>query len=40
MEFIILLFVLVIYTHAKSVGMVYGSQKNQNENNKNWTNEY
>jgi hypothetical protein len=36
MEIIILLVVFVIYEHAKSVRMVYGYEKNQNENNKTW----
>lgn len=39
MEFIILLVVLCIYQHAKSVGMVYGYEKNQSENNKSWRHE-
>lgn len=36
MEILILIAVFCMYEHAKSVGMVYGYEKNQSENNKTW----
>ena len=39
MEIIILVVVMFIYEHAKSVGMVDGYEKNQSENNKSWRHE-